>query len=213
VHEASHALVSFRLGDDTAYRGGQVSLDPIPHIRREPFGMVLIPILTYILGGWMMGWASAPYDPVWARRYPQRSVLMSLAGPFSNLLLALIAAVLIRVGIHSGFFLAPDFVGYMTIVCPAHEGSGAVWATLVSLMFSMNILLFIFNLIPIPPLDGSSIPLLFLSDRAAEKYWEWLSSPAVSMMGIFVAWEVAKIVIPPVFAFATNLLYPGYHYA
>jgi len=50
-------------GDHTAALGGQVSLDPVPHIRREPFGMVVFPILTYVMGGWMMGWASAPYDP------------------------------------------------------------------------------------------------------------------------------------------------------
>jgi len=70
LHEASHALVALKLGDDTAHRGGQVTLDPIPHIQREPVGMVVVPIVSYLLGGWMIGWASAPYDPEWAGRNP-----------------------------------------------------------------------------------------------------------------------------------------------
>src|SRR5688572_11626243 len=94
IHEASHALASLKLGDDTAHRGGQVSLDPIPHISREPFGLVVVPLLSYILGGWMMGWASAPYDPHWAHKYPRRTGLMALAGPVSNLCLFLISGAL-----------------------------------------------------------------------------------------------------------------------
>ena len=79
-HEASHAWAAKLGGDLTAFHGGQVSLDPIPHIRREPFGMVIFPLLTYATGGWMMGWASAPYDPSWSERYPRRAAWMSLAG-------------------------------------------------------------------------------------------------------------------------------------
>ena len=95
IHEAAHAWAALKLGDETAYEGGQVSLNPEPHIRREPFGMVVIPLLTYFIGGWMMGWASAPYDPTWAMQYPKRAALMALAGPVSNLCLAVIAGVII----------------------------------------------------------------------------------------------------------------------
>src|SRR5690349_10920884 len=77
IHEASHALAALRMGDDTAHRGGQVTIDPFPHMKREPFGMVIVPLLSYFMGGWMMGWASAPYDPVWANRYPKRAGLMA----------------------------------------------------------------------------------------------------------------------------------------
>jgi Zn-dependent protease len=66
VHEAMHAFVAWKGGDSTAYHGGQVSLSPIPHIRREPIGMLVVPLLTSLTQGWAMGWASAPYDPVWA---------------------------------------------------------------------------------------------------------------------------------------------------
>jgi hypothetical protein len=66
-HEAAHALVAKRGGDLTAFHGGQVTLEPWPHIRREPFGMILVPILSFLTGGWMVGWASAPYDPFWSQ--------------------------------------------------------------------------------------------------------------------------------------------------
>ena len=66
LHEASHAWAAMKGGDRTAYHGGQVSLDPMPHIRREPFGTVVVPLLSFALSGWMIGWASTPYDPRWA---------------------------------------------------------------------------------------------------------------------------------------------------
>jgi hypothetical protein len=73
AHEAGHALVAYLGGDRTAYEGGQVTLDPMPHIRRSPFGMVVIPIITFLLsgGGYMFGFASAPYDAFWAQRNPR----------------------------------------------------------------------------------------------------------------------------------------------
>ncbi len=80
-HEAAHAYAALRGGDTTAYLGGQVSLDPEPHIRRSPIGMVVMPILSIFYTGWPMGFASAPFDPAWADRYPRRAALMSLAGP------------------------------------------------------------------------------------------------------------------------------------
>src|SRR5256885_2129501 len=111
VHEASHAFTALRLGDDTAYRGGQVTLDPTPHIRREPFGMVLVPLLSYFFGGWMIGWASAPYDQQWALRYPKRSGLMALAGPAANLILVIVAAFLMRLAFEWGVMRQPAYGG------------------------------------------------------------------------------------------------------
>ena len=90
LHEAGHALAAWKLGDSTAYEGGQVSLNPLPHIRREPVGMVLVPLISFAMSHWMMGWASAPYDPLWAHRYPKRAALMAAAGPAANLLLVLV---------------------------------------------------------------------------------------------------------------------------
>ena len=91
VHEAMHALAAWRLGDPTAYNGGQVSLSPAPHVAREPVGMLIVPLVTSLTQGWAIGWASCPYDPRWAERYPRRAALMAAAGPFGNFLIALVA--------------------------------------------------------------------------------------------------------------------------
>src|SRR5512147_671836 len=107
VHEAMHALVAWKGGDPTAYHGGQVSLSPIPHIRREPIGMLAVPLFTAFTQGWAMGWASAPYDPVWAERHPRRAALMAAAGPGGNYMIAFIAFVLIKLGLAAGLFTAP----------------------------------------------------------------------------------------------------------
>ena len=134
-HEAAHAFVALRMGDRTAYEGGQVTLNPVPHIRREPFGTVIVPILSYALGGWMIGWASTPYDPRWANQYPRRSALMALAGPVANGVLVLAAAALIRGGVLAGLFVRPDMVGFSSVVAPATGGFFAPLASLVSILF------------------------------------------------------------------------------
>jgi hypothetical protein len=90
AHEAAHAFTAKRLGDPTAYLGGQVTLDPIPHIRREPFGMLLVPIVSYLASGWMIGWASAPYNPAWAAQYPRRAAVMAFAGPAANFIISVV---------------------------------------------------------------------------------------------------------------------------
>ena len=84
-HEASHALVAKLGGDDTADRAGQVTLNPVPHIRREPWGMVVIPLVSFLFFGWMIGWASAPYNPEWQARHPRRGGLMASDGYRRNL--------------------------------------------------------------------------------------------------------------------------------
>ena len=110
VHEAMHAWVAYRGGDPTAYHGGQVSLSPIPHIRREPVGMLLVPLVTAMTQGWAMGWASAPYDPYWAARHPRRAALMAAAGPAGNFAIAILALIIMKVGLMSGWFVAPPRV-------------------------------------------------------------------------------------------------------
>lgn len=211
LHEAAHAWSALRLGDDTAHRGGQVTLDPTPHIRREPVGMILIPILSYVFSGWMIGWASAPYDPFWAVRHPRKSALMSLAGPASNLLLVILAGIGIRVGMAFNFLVAPEFISF-THVTEALRPGGTAFATLLSIVFSLNLLLCVFNLLPLPPLDGSGALLMFLKPDAAAKFLQTMSSPGFGFFGIFVAWKVFGTVYPPIHLFVVNLLYPGVTY-
>src|SRR4030042_794036 len=90
-HEACHGFAAVKLGDPTAYHHGLVTLDPLPHIKRSPFGMVIIPILSFALSGWMIGWASAPFDPYWALSNRKKAAWMALAGPGANLILVLSA--------------------------------------------------------------------------------------------------------------------------
>src|SRR5260221_6335835 len=99
-HEASHALAAKIGGDSTAALGGQLSLNPLPHIQRSFYGMVVFPILSFALskGGGMIGWASAPYDPLWERRHPRRSAWMALAGPAANFSLMLLGVAALRGG-------------------------------------------------------------------------------------------------------------------
>jgi Zn-dependent protease len=213
VHEAAHAWSALKLGDDTAARGGQVSLNPWPHVRREPFGMVVVPLLSWFVGGWMIGWASAPYDPVWARRYPQRSALMAIAGPASNLLLVLLAALLIRVGIEWRVFTAPLSIGSMRMTEALTDGPWVFVATALSIMLSLNLLLCVFNLLPVPPLDGSSVPLLLLSPTAAEKYRELTRNPMLGYVGLIVASQLLSPFFPKLLRGAANLLYPSLSYS
>jgi Zn-dependent protease len=176
--------------------------------------LVLVPFLSYALGGWMIGWASAPYDPRWALRFPKKAAWMAMAGPASNLLLVVIAAILIRVGMFLGYFDAPASLTFSQVTAAATQGSvPQMLATLISIMFSLNLLLFLFNLLPFPPLDGSNIPLFFLSNENAEKYSDLLRNPAFAIIGFVIAWRLFAVVYPPVHLFAINLLYPGLHYS
>src|SRR5215471_15664449 len=112
VHEAAHAWVAKLGGDLTAYQGGQVTLSPIPHILREPIGMLFVPLVTAIFNGWPMGWASAPYDPLWADRHPRRAAWMAAAGPAANYSLAILALILLRIGLAMGYFTHPRMLNF-----------------------------------------------------------------------------------------------------
>src|SRR5688500_17421309 len=149
-HEASHALAAKLGGDPTAFHGGQVTLNPAPHIAREPFGMVLVPIISYIAAGWMIGWASAPYDPFWQARYPRRAAWMSLAGPAANFALMVIAAIGIRAGVGMGVFQSPEIANFSRIAEVVDPQAGSMLrfaATFLSVLFFLNLLLGTFNLL------------------------------------------------------------------
>lgn len=211
VHEAAHALVAWRLGDPTAYEGGQVTLNPIPHIRREPTGTLLVPLVSYALAGWMIGWASAPYDPHWADRHPKRAAWMALAGPVSNLLIVVGAALLVRLGMAGGVFEAPtESIADLTHLVVA-TGGGA-WepaATLLSIVLALNVLLFAFNLLPLPPLDGSGCLPLVLPDDAARKWNDTMRQPGFALLGLLLAWKFFGYLFWPLLTLLLNLLYPG----
>lgn len=147
VHEYAHAWVAFRLGDDTAARNGRLTLNPLSHM--DPFGTLLVPGMNVLLGGFaLIGWAKpVPVNPVrFNRKVTMHGgmILTAIAGPLSNLLLAVLAigtaALLIR--------FAPELL-------VGDKPTGL--AKLLQAMFILNIGLFIFNLLPLPPLDGSRL--------------------------------------------------------
>lgn len=208
LHEAGHALVAWRLGDPTAYHGGQVSLNPIPHVRREPFGMVIVPLLSYFASPnhWMFGWASAPYDPTWAARHPRRAGAMALAGPVANLSLVVLSGIGIRIGIVTGAFEVPTDVTYGHLVeAPGGGGLGGL-AALLSVFFSLNLILFLFNLLPLPPMDGSGVIQLLLPEEVSRRWQLTARQPLVGIIGILVAWRFFGYLLRPVFIIVLRLL-------
>src|SRR6266699_3692186 len=166
-HEASHALVAKWGGDTTALEGGQGSLNPLPHIKREPFGMVLIPLLGIATMTGLIGWASAPYDPLWSQKHPKRAAWMSLAGPGANFAIAIVAAILMRIGLMLGTFVPGEISTARIVLAPSAGGVAEGIATILSVFFSLNILLGCFNLLPFPPLDGYGVLGLFTSEEGA----------------------------------------------
>jgi Zn-dependent protease len=214
LHEAAHAWAALKGGDLTAYRGGQVTLDPRPHIRREPFGMVVLPLVSALITGWPMGYASAPYDPEWARRHPRRAALMALAGPGANLALVLLAVAVLRAGEAGGVFLAPERITFGMITA---SNAGPTWdaiGSFVSVVFSLNLLLFCFNLLPFFPLDGSAAIMLLMRRETTARYQDFLwSTPMLGWLGLIIAWKLFDFVFQPVFTAAVSLVYPGVRYS
>lgn len=213
-HEGAHALVAKLGGDPTAFHGGQVSLNPLPHIQRSPMGLVAIPLLTYILPPhWMIGWASAPYDPSWQYRYPRRAAWMALAGPAANFTLMIIAGVAIHVGTAAGYFRMPESAGFTHVTEAAVPGYAGFAATSLSILFVLNLLLGTFNLLPVPPLDGNTGIVLFMSKERALRFLEWTRTQGYGMAGLLLAWVLFDKVFDFVFRAALAVLYPGSHWS
>jgi Zn-dependent protease len=213
-HEAAHALVAKWGGDTTALEGGQVSLNPLPHIKREPFGMVIVPLLGIAFGTGLIGWASAPYSPLWSQQHPRRAAWMSLAGPAANFTLALTAGIMMRVGLAMGVFvpLYPSPAHIVGTVTQAGTADGI--ATVLSILFSLNILLGFFNLIPFPPLDGYGVLGLFATESGALRLQELrMKMGGFSFLGLVIAWQLFDRAYPQLFDTATRLFYIGFRFS
>ena len=160
IHEASHAWAANRMGDPTAMSMGRVSLNPIAHI--DPIGTVLFPLILILFKMPVFGWAKpVPYNPYNLRHAKKGGLWISFAGPISNILTAGAAVVLFRF-----LRLFGARVTDLSALSKPLEGLSVI------LLFTavINISLAVFNLIPVPPLDGSGILAGLLSGRAAERY-------------------------------------------
>lgn len=213
VHEALHALAALRGGDRTAYLGGQVSFSPLPHIRREPIGMLVVPLLTAFTYGWAVGWASTPYDPVWAARHPRRAAAMAAAGPAGNLLIAFLAFTAVKGGLAVGLFAPPAHASFGHLV-DATTGGGVLagLGDLLTVLLVLNTLLFVFNMLLFPPLDGASAIGGVLPEQAAHVLRGFAANPILSLLGILVAWQVFPYFVRPIFRTLLGLVHPGERY-
>ncbi len=208
THEAAHSLAAHKLGDSTAHKLGLMTFDPVVHMRRSPFGMVLVPIVSFIFGGWMIGWASVPVDRYWAHQNKKSSALVSLAGPLANITLVIIAIVVIRVGLFFNIFQTPEHINFQQAVS-APPGLANSFALLISIVFSLNLVLAMFNLLPFPPLDGHCLPYLFLNKTDSEKYERFFANPNFSIVGLIIAWNLFGYIFSPIHLFVINILYTG----
>jgi len=163
LHEISHGVVALWFGDDTAKRSGRLTLNPVPHV--DPFGSLIVPALGAIAGLPVIGWAKpVPVDPKKLRGGRRDMLLVSLAGPTTNFLLAVVAAVVARFAFdHSGFVVPVS--GFFSI-------GDLPLAVQVPLLFALvNLLLGVFNFLPVPPLDGAALLERFLPARSLDTWY------------------------------------------
>lgn len=192
VHEAAHSWVAMLGGDRTAYYGGQVTLNPLPHIQREPFGMVVLPLLSLYMsqGNWCFGFAHAPINVLWAQRNPGKAAVMSAAGPLANALLAAIA------------------FGVLWYIGQPDGGSEVAIRRIAGTFLLLNLILAIFNLIPLPPLDGAGVVKgLFKPARALMELLERV--PYMFIVTFVIANQLVPYVVIPAFRTVNHWLpYP-----
>lgn len=167
LHELAHGLVADRMGDTTPRLMGRLTLNPVKHA--DPFGTLILPgllLLPYLFGrgGPVFGYAKPmPVNTANLRNPDRQMMTIALAGPLTNLLLAAAGALLLRlVGLGAG--VLTEFLG--------------IWITL-------NVILAVFNIMPIPPLDGSKVLAMFLPPRAREVYRSWEPYGALFMLVVF----------------------------
>ena len=154
VHEMAHALTADWYGDPTARRLGRISLNPAVHV--DPVGTIMLPLLGLLAGGFVFGWAKpVPVNPANLKNHRRDFLVIAAAGPASNILMAIVASQLLG--------LVPGGLG-------ASEGVPGVLATFGFAMIQLNLLLAVFNMLPVPPLDGGNVLAGVLPEAIAASY-------------------------------------------
>lgn len=179
LHEVSHGFAAYKLGDPTAKRAGRLSLNPLKHI--DPFGTVLLPLMLMVLGWPIFGYAKpVPYNPTYFKDPRKGDFIVGLAGPCANLVMAGVAAAL-------AWVLLPAFQLYY-----ANDFMYCFYGTFLPMFALINLYLMFFNLLPIPPLDGSSIFALLVPRKYLPKYYS-------VQRYAFPIFMIAVVVVPYVF--------------
>ncbi len=188
IHEVSHGYAASMLGDDTARWQGRLTLNPLKHL--DPFGSLILPAMAYFLGGFIFGWAKpVPYNPYNLRPGRWSEAIVAGAGPLSNLSIALIFGFILRSGITLGWASQP-------------------FVEIVAIVVFINIVLAIFNLVPIPPLDGSKLLFALLPEEKPEirEFFERYGMILV-LFFIFFLWQYLIPVVVKVFALITGIAF------
>lgn len=160
VHEVGHAFVANKLGDPTAKRAGRISLNPLKHV--DPFGTVIMPLLLMLMHMPVFGYAKpVPYNPHYFKDPRKGDLIVGLAGPATNLVMALLGAAiawLLHLTVPAQLLMTNTFFLYL-------------YYYFLPLFVQINLFLMFFNLLPIPPLDGSSIFAFFCPVKYLPKYY------------------------------------------
>ncbi len=162
VHEIAHGLMALKLGDPTAKDLGRLTLNPIPHI--DPIGSILIPLVSYLTAGTVfIAWAKpVPVNPANFQHARRDDILVSVIGPVSNLIVALACTV--------GYILLSKLVPLDTMSEGAVRGAAFFLSDMMLIGISLNIYLAVFNMIPVPPLDGSHVVASMLPPALGDQY-------------------------------------------
>jgi Zn-dependent protease len=201
-HEAGHAWMSYKYGDDTAYMLGRVTLNPVKHT--DPIGTLLIPILGFIFGAVggalgaipLIGWGiPTPVNPRKWTNYKQANVMVSIAGIGANLILATIGFLILKILIETNAFQGVD----------TDSGLIKPFLLLLQYMLLLNVSLAVFNLLPFPPLDGSKVLSTFLPP-SFEPIINLLETYGFLILLLLVYWGVVGVIIRPVFYLVDYLL-------
>ncbi|MBE3076105.1 MAG: site-2 protease family protein, partial [Actinobacteria bacterium] len=192
VHEAAHAWTADRLGDPTARMLGRLSLNPVVHI--DPIGTILLPLVAAFSGLPILGWAKPVPVNVSRLREPRAFMLVAAAGPASNILLAVVAAIVIRLMVGGQ---APLTAGGEALSAPV---------VLLQIVF-INVLLAVFNLVPVPPLDGGNVLAGLLPRGAAGLFAAMRPYGFFLLYALMFTGVLTAIVMPPSY-FLIRLLLP-----
>lgn len=160
LHEVSHGFAAYKLGDPTAKRAGRLTLNPLAHI--DPFGTVVLPLLMMLANGPVFGYAKpVPYNPTHFKNRRTGDFIVGMAGPAANLAMALAGAVV-------AWLLHPAAMSLVNASALFYY----FYAMFLPLFTLINLFLMFFNLLPVPPLDGSSIFALFVPEKNLHGYYQ-----------------------------------------
>ena len=195
VHEVAHGFVAHLCGDDTAKEAGRLSLNPARHL--DPVGSFVLPLVMALAGGFVFAYAKpVPYNPYLLKHRKRDEVLVALAGPASNLLQALLGAVLYELLYR---FSLGGGAAVLALELPLGIQLYSLLSLIVSSYVWVNLLLAFFNLIPLPPLDGSKVVCYFLEGEALQRYYQ-VQSYAMPIL-IVLLYAIPKLGIDPVGAY------------